>query len=437
MKDLKEQAKSIFFRTLNSLDLDNIIRERIKVENETLFIGAEQVPLSSFQEVILVGFGKASVRMGSVIEAILKDYFTRGLLVTNRRSNTKVKSQIIVAGHPLPNASSFRAGQEVVDLIRSCRSDSLIIFLISGGGSSLVEAPVSDEVTPEEIRELNRILINCGASIREINVLRKHLSMIKGGRLGLLTGGRHSIALYVSDVNEGDIRSIASNPLLPDEISLEDFYGIIEKYQLLADLPDFIYKAVIEKRVPQIPNADDLAGQSILPLLLLENKDALNAAARIAREDGFEVEIEFSQAEGDYREIADRLTRRVFDLRRAQPGRGICLLSGGEVSCPVQGDGLGGRNQEFVLYSAAQLALSGFEEAAVLSCGTDGIDGNSFATGAVADSEMIKNAERLGLVASDFLRRNDSHSFFQKMGGMVVSGPTENNVRDIRVLLAH
>ena len=436
MKDLKEAAKRIFLGTLNSLDLDTVIREKIKVENETLIVGLEQIPLSNFREVVLVGFGKASVRMGAVIEAIFSDYIKRGLLVTNRRSSSKVNSQVIVAGHPLPNANSFRAGQEVVDIVRSCGSDSFIIFLVSGGGSSLVEVPISDEVTPEAIKDLNRILINCGATIREINVLRKHLSRIKGGRLGLLARGCRCLALYVSDVNEEDLRSIASNPLLPDEVSLEEFYGIIEKYRLLADLPDFIYKAVINKLVPEIPKTWDEAGQAPLTLLLLESNDALHAAAERAKEDGYDVEIESSHAEGNYREIADRLIQRIVDLKRAQPNRCVCLISGGEVSCPVQGNGLGGRNQEFVLYSAAQLAVMGFEESAVLSCGTDGIDGNSFATGAVADPEMIRNAERLGLVVSEFLRRNDSHSFFQKMGGMVVSGPTENNVRDIRILLA-
>jgi glycerate-2-kinase len=436
MKDLKEAAKHIFLSTLNSLDLDTVMRERINVVDETLFVGAEPIALSDFKEVVLIGFGKASIRMGAVIEAMLKGRVKRGLLVTNRRSNTKLNSQVIVAGHPLPDANSFRAGKEICDLIRSCGSDSLILFLISGGGSSLVEVPVLAEVTPEEIKDLNQILINCGATIREINVIRKHLSLIKGGRLGQLASGCQCIALYVSDVNEGDLKSIASNPLLPEEIPLKGFYEIIEKYGLLAKLPDSIYKAVIDKRIPVVSKARDQVDQGFLPLLLLENRDALSAAARVAKENGYEIEIESGHSEGGYREIADRLINRLFELRKASLNKGVCLISGGEVSCPVQGDGLGGRNQEFVLYSASQLADSGFKEAAVLSCGTDGVDGNSFATGAVADSEMIGKAEELGLIVSEFLRRNDSHSFFQKMGGMVVSGPTENNVRDIRVLLA-
>ena len=436
MRDLKESAKHTFLRTLDTLELEAVIKSKVTVVEETLFVDGQPILLSSFSEIVLVGFGKASTKMGAVIEAIFKDYPKKGLLVTNRRPTAKVNSQVIVAGHPLPDENSFKAGEEILDIIRTCRKDSLILFLISGGGSSLVEAPILDEVTPEQIKELNRILVNCGATIAEINVVRKHLSRIKGGRLGLLARGCTYVALYVSDVNKGDLRSLASNPLLPDNATLEDFYGIIEKYGLLIDLPGPIKKAIIDRRIPQLPKSGGGEAQKSLCLLLLENEDALRVAGKVAKEQGYEVEIEFNQQEGGYREIADKLIARLLNLRQANPGRTICLISGGEVSCPVQGNGLGGRNQEFVLYSAEQLAISGFEDAAVLSCGTDGIDGNSIATGAVADPQMIRDAERLGLNVSRFLRTNDSHSFFQEMGGAIVSGPTENNVRDLRVMLA-
>jgi glycerate-2-kinase len=436
MKDLREAAKRIFLRTLELLDLERIIKERIEVVDGTLIIGGEQIPLSDHKEIVLIGFGKASIRMGAAVEAILKEHIIRGILVTNRRSSIKVKSRVVVAGHPIPNANSFNAGKEILEMVRSCEKDSLIMFLISGGGSSLVELPFSDEVKLEEIKDLNRILINCGATIGEINVLRKHLSLIKGGRLGFQARGCRSIALYVSDVNEDDLRSIASNPLLPDEASLEEFFRIIEKYNLLTALPYSIYRAVSEGRIPEVPKAWDREGQVAFPLLLLQNSDALEIAAKVAKERGFEVEIDYSQAEGDYRSVSENQIRLMSNLRNTRPNKSICLISGGEVSCPVQGQGSGGRNQEYVLYSASQLAISGIDEAAVFSCGTDGVDGNSFATGAVADPETIRNAERLGLSVSQYLRTNDSHSFFREMGGMVVSGPTENNVRDIRIMLA-
>jgi glycerate 2-kinase len=437
MKDPKEAAKSIYLRTVKSLDLETVIGEKVKVVDDTLIVGEEGINISLFREVVLIGLGKASIRMGAAIEKMLGNRIKRGILVTNRRSSIRVNSQVIVAGHPFPDANSFRAGNEILRIIRSCDSDSLMIFLISGGGSSLVELPLLDQVTTEDMKALNRVLINSGATIREINVLRKHLSLIKGGRLGFLARGRRCIALYVSDVNEGDLRSIASNPLLPDEVTREEFFHLIDKYKLLDKLPHPISRAIIDKQIPEIPGEWHMEGPAPQSLLLLENKDAIEMAVRRAREDGYVASGDPNQPEGDYRGIADNLINRLQDLRSKNPQARLCIISGGEVSCAVEGNGLGGRNQEFVLYSAAQLAISGIEATAVLSCGTDGIDGNSFATGAVADPQMIRNAERRGLDVKQFLRKNDSHSFFQEMGGMVVTGPTENNVRDIRVLLAH
>jgi glycerate-2-kinase len=436
MRDLKETAKRIYLRTMNCLDLETVIRARINVIDDYLIVDGAQVNLSSFKEVVLIGFGKASIRMGAAIETALGTQIKKGILVTNRRSNIRVISQVIVAGHPLPDANSLRAGEEILKIIRSCDSDSLIIFLISGGGSSLVEVPLLDQVTPEDVRALNQVLVSSGATIREINVLRKHLSLIKGGRLGFLSKECKSIALYLSDVNEGDLRSIASNPLLPDEVMREEFFYLIDKYKLLSKLPGSVSRAIIDNQIPDLPGDWQQGGQAPMCLLLLENKNAIEMAARMAGEEGYIVRIDSNEPEGNYQEVADNLIERLREFRRENPHERLCIISGGEVSCAVQGDGLGGRNQEFVLYSAAQLAISGLEATAVLSCGTDGVDGNSFATGAVADPEMIRNAKRRGLDVSQFLRTNDSHSFFQEMGGMVVTGPTENNVRDIKILLA-
>ncbi|HVG17591.1 MAG TPA: glycerate-2-kinase family protein, partial [Blastocatellia bacterium] len=275
MKDLKETAKRIYLRTITRLDVETVIREKIKVAGDRLVVGEEQLNLSSFKEVVLVGFGKASVRMGAALEKILGSRIKKGLLVTNRRSNIRVNSRVVVAGHPLPDANSFKAGKEILKLIRSCGGDSLIIFLVSGGGSSLVEVPLLDQVTTEDVKDLNRILVNSGATIREINVLRKHLSLIKGGRLGFEARGSRCIALYLSDVNEGDLRSIASNPLLPDEVTLEEFFDLIDKYNLIDKLPSQISRAIVDKQIPEIPRGWDQEVQTRICLLLLENKDAL------------------------------------------------------------------------------------------------------------------------------------------------------------------
>ena len=436
MKDLEEEAKSIFLQMLNRVDPASIIKERFIVEGDTLFIDEEPIRLSNYAEVILISFGKASASMGAIVEERLEAWITKGVLVANRRPRIKVKSEVIVAGHPLPDCNSLMAGRKIIDTLQACGEQSLIIFLISGGGSALVESPLFDEITLEDIKELNGILISCGASIQEINTVRKHLSEIKGGRLGFLTRNSKCIALYVSDVNNGDIKSIASNPLLPDDLTLEEFYQVIEKYGLLEKLPASISNLVRNKQIPHLPKwfiKDEYGHGNII---LAENRDALRIIAEIANRLGYEVKIDLNIVEGDYRKAAEELIRELSNFRQAHSDRGVCLISGGEVSCPVRGRGTGGRNQEFVLYTATRMASSGLENSVVLSCGTDGIDGNSLATGAVLSVNGIKLAKERNVDINSYFQTSDSNAFFLEFGGLVVTGPTGSNVRDIRIMLA-
>jgi glycerate-2-kinase len=428
--ELKREAVKIFLGALGAIDIRRRMRQEIKLEGSCLKVGHDRVDLSGYREIVAVGFGKASMKMGAALESILGDRITRGVLVTDRQHALKVKLEVVVGGHPLPDEGSLRAGKRVLELVSSCGSRSLMIFLISGGGSALVEAPIWDDVTLEDLQKINHILITCGANISEINTIRKYLSRTKGGRLGALAAAP-SVAIYVSDVNPGDLYSIASNPLLEDEASLEDFFSVLEKYDLLPRLPKSIAARIERGQLPELPKG---VPGPLASLLLLDNGDALRAAAEVARQRGFQPVIEWGFIEGPYRRIADALLGRLLELRRDLPDRPICLISGGEVSCPVRGDGIGGRNQEFVLYCAARMSDLDFP-AAVLSCGTDGIDGNSAAAGAVADQDTARLAARLGLSAADYLRRNDSNSFFKRVGGLIVTGPTGNNVRDVRLFL--
>jgi glycerate-2-kinase len=437
MLNLKEEAKTIFLDTLKRIDLTALIKSRLKVKGEVLSIDRDELDLSAFNEIVLVGMGKASLNMGAALERLLKGRIARGLLVTDSPHDVKVLSDVIVAGHPLPDANSLEAGDRIIEMVGSCGSRSLIIFLISGGGSALVESPLSPDVTLEDVRELNRLLVHCGASIREINVVRKHFSQIKGGRLGKLAARAQSIALYVSDVNSDDLRSVASNPLVEDDATLAEFFEILERFDLTRRLPGSIRRLIEESRVPELPKGDDRENNLLKSLLLLDNRDAMRAAAQVARERGYRVEIDFEHAEGKYQQVADELLLKLLSLQKAWPGEKVCLVSGGEVSCPVRGSGIGGRNQEFVLYCGAKLSGIGDRtKIAVLSCGTDGIDGNSNAAGATVTAETISAANAQGVKVTSYLEANDSHSFFKRFGGLVVTGPTGNNVRDIRVFLA-
>jgi len=432
--DLKKIAMELFLRTLESIEPHSIIKKSMRVDGSTLLIGKEEIALDDFSEVVLIGIGKASLSMGEAVEGILGPRFTRGILVTNRHAYTSVKSEVIVAGHPLPDRNSISAGKRIVELVRSCGAGSVIVFLISGGGSSLVEMPLSDSITLQDLRTMNQSLVNSGAPIAEMNVVRKSISRIKGGRLGQLAAKSRCIGLFISDVNPGDIRSIASNPLLPEH--LPDPREILRRFNLLDKLPPSVINAIDERESYRLLQDVEFS-RAPLSILLLDNSHAVESASEQARQLGFRVEVDAESIEGDYKTVANSLLARLLEMNKEFPGERVCLISGGEVSCVVHGEGIGGRNQEFVLYCAAQLAGSGINnDIAVLSCGTDGIDGNSGAAGAVADAQLVTTAMQHSADASSFIRANDSNSFFKKAGGLVVTGPSGNNVRDLRILMA-
>ncbi len=437
MTDLKETAKRVFLSALRAIEPESVIRQNLRVDGETLAFGAEKIQLDEFREIVLIGMGKASLKMGSAVEKLLSTRISRGILVTDRRSSISVRSEVVVGGHPLPDANSLIAGEKIIELVRSCGGDTLIVFLISGGGSALVEMPVSRSISLEDLRVTNQVLVGCGAPIREINLIRKSLSSIKGGNLGRLARNSKSVGLYISDVNPGDLSSIASNPLLPEKTRGEECLDIVNRFNLADRLPRSVRNVIRHGALKGLSDEGSDYGSRPFTVLLLDNSDAVEAAAEHARRLGFRVEAGTDLIEGDYRTVADQLANHLLYLKSSFPSERVCVVSGGEVSCAVRADGIGGRNQEFVLYSAALLGSLGIDGgAAVLSCGTDGVDGNSSAAGAVADSESVIEAARQGLDASIFISGNDSHSFFKKAGGLVVTGPTGNNVRDLRVLMA-
>lgn len=436
MPDLKELATQVFHDTLRAIEPGSKTKEKLHVDGDRLNFGGDQIALDRYSEVVLIGIGKASMKMGAAVEALLGDRITRGILVTNHRFQLDVRSEVVIAGHPLPDSESLRAGRQIVSLVQSCSADALIVFLISGGGSSLVELPISPDISLDDLRATTQLLISCGARINEINIVRKCLSRIKGGRLGDLARKSGRVALYLSDVNPGDIRSIASNPLLYESDSYGPFVAVMDKYKLMDRLPASIVRAINQGNMFRSDDAEQAQDENLVTALLMENADALSAAAGVARKLGFHVEVDSDLIEGDYESVADESIERLLKLH-SRVGRPVCRISGGEVSCPVRAKGIGGRNQEFVLYSAVRLAHLGIGNgAAVLSCGTDGIDGNSPAAGAVADGNLTERAAQLGDDPSVYIKANDSYTFFKKMGGLVVTGPTGNNVRDLRVWMA-
>jgi hydroxypyruvate reductase len=279
-------------------------------------------------------------------------------------------------------------------------------------------------------------LVGCGAVISEMNVVRRFLSAVKGGRLAAAAPRSRQISLYVSDVNSHDLSTVSSGLTLPGAATQTDFAGVIRRYCLLDKFPARV-SALIAGGLPDLPpaNAEDARRRS--HRLLLDNHKALLEAKRIAESDfGCAVEIAEDLVEGDVETMMLTHVERVVALRHGRPGKTACLLSGGEVVCPIRGDGQGGRNQEFTLRAAIHLHQRGLTDVVVLSAGTDGIDGNSPAAGAIADSDTIRRAEENGVSAERSLQNSDSFNFFHALGDAIITGPTGANVRDMRILTA-
>ena len=329
-----------------------------------------------------------------------------------------------LGGHPLPHEASLAAAQAAFGLLEEANEEQAnVIFLISGGGSALMEWPIAEDISLEDLRNANQILISCGARISEINSVRRAFSAVKGGELARRAPHAKLFTLIVSDTNPGDEASVASGPTLNAPVDAPSAIDVVEHYHLETVLPESIMNAVRRAK----PSSTPITGSHVV---LLDNRSALNAAAHKARELGYTSAI--------FDDICEQPIQEGCDLLLAsapQHEKPFCAISGGEFSCPVRGDGRGGRNFETALRCA--IGLDNLDrQCVVLSAGTDGIDGNSPAAGAIADATTLQRARNLNLDAEQYLARSDSYSFFEQLNDLIVTGPTGTNVRDLRLVLA-
>ena len=437
--DLRSVAIDIFQRTLAAIDVESVVRDQLRLVGETLMIGDERCNLGDYRRLIVLSIGKASVAMARAVENLLGDRITGGLVVTNALSGeAPARLPVLIGGHPLPNAISIEAAMRARELLsHNDAADTLVIFLISGGGSAIFESPIDPSLTLDDMQSVNRALVGCGAVIGEMNVIRRHLSAVKGGRLAEAAPRSRQISLIISDVNSDDLTSVASGPTLPGRSTLDDFHRLIEKYRLLGKFPPAVVALIGSADLRPMPQPGSDAAAMCSHHLLLDNRRALLEAKRIAEQShGLHVTIAEDLVEDDVEIMAIEHLRRLRALSDTHPGRTVCLLSGGEVICPVRGDGQGGRNQEFVLRAALHLHEVSLDQVAVLSAGTDGIDGKSPAAGAVADGSTIPRAFEKGLSPEAFLQNSDSFSFFDALNDALITGPTGNNVRDLRIMVS-
>ncbi len=436
-------AKDVFLKALSAVDPSKILKDRIRIENDRLLIktegNSEKVfDLNGVDKIFLVGTGKASSSMAQAIEEIFEDRITRGVITTKYGHLLPLKkTEIIEAGHPLPDRKGYEGAKKIQRLLKESGPKDLVIFLLSGGGSALLPFP-ADHIELKEKQEVTQLLLDCGADIKEINTIRKHISKMKGGWLAKWAYPSTVIGLILSDVVGDHLDVIGSGPTVPDPSTFEEAWEILKKYDLLNEIAPSIRRHLQlgrEGKAEETPKPQEAVFERVYNSLLGSNILALRAAKEEATALGFNTLILSSSIEGETREAARFHTAIAKEMiSSGNPiRRPACILSGGETTVTIKGKGLGGRNQEFVL--AGALEISGIEKVVLLSGGTDGTDGPTDATGAVADHTTVQRAKSMGLDPNFYLDNNDAYPFFQKLGDLLITGPTHTNVMDVRILL--
>jgi hydroxypyruvate reductase len=442
---MRALARQIFVSALAETSVEKSFEKHIEVSRRLLRVCEDLYDLNSFSRILVVAMGKAAYPMTQALRAQLGS-MASGILVAPSSPASEQQPMIegfrhFAGGHPLPNVESVRAAGAILSSLGSVTATgpALVIYLISGGASSMVEKPLDDEITLDDLVTTYGALVNCGAPIREINAIRKHLSAVKGGRMALAansaTGAEsvQQVSILVSDVPDAALDALASGPTMPDSTTTVQCYEIAHRYKLFDLFPVSVRELFEKKLLEETPKYDDGVFHNSRWWPILSNAVLQKAAAAQAALAGFAVEIDNTCDDWEYERAADYLLERLRKLRQGA-GR-VCLISGGEVAVRVpETRGAGGRNQQFAVYCARRIAA---EDITVLSAGSDGVDGVSPAAGAVADGTTVERAESRGRSADAALAGFNAYPFFEALGDAIVTGPTGNNVRDLRVLLGY
>ena len=445
--EARELLRSSFLDTLPALAVAPRLRQAVRLDGRTLLVAGNRYTLPqdhavNDRTVRVVSIGNAAVPMAHTLAEVLPGVRLRGVVAAPELPASPLEGfEYFAGGHPVPNEQSWRAAEAALSLLdlKNVADDDLVLFLISGGGSALLDKPLHPSVSLDDLQQLHHALVSCGAPIQDMNALRKHLSAVKGGRLAACASPASQFTLYVSDVPEHLPSAVASGPSMPDESTVEDCLRFARQYALLEKLagPRSNIRSLLESgSLAETPKPGDACFTRSRYHCLLSNSNAVSQCAQLLRSQGVRVEIENGCDGWEYRRAADYLLNQLGRLQRENPSRPSAIVSGGELptSVPPNSSGIGGRNQAFALHCALKIAGKRF---AVLSAGTDGIDGNSPAAGALADGSTTGRAAALKLDPEAFLHRSDSHSFFHKLGDAILTGPTATNVRDVRVVLAY
>ena len=428
---MKEIARHIFEHALRESSISDAFAQHVHCDRGVLRICEDLYDLNSYGRVFVISIGKAAHSMLIALHEQAGERF-EGIVASPVEPQFQVRGfRYFHGGHPLPNADSIRAAEAMLKSLNTLNEASLVIYLVSGGGSATAEKPADDEISLEDLIQTYQVLVHSGAPIGEINAIRKHLSAVKGGRLAQAAYPAQQVSISISDVPDNTPDALASGPTMPDSTSVEECHAIAAKYDLTKQFPPSVQDLFTRHALEETPKSDDPAFVRARWWTILSNSALLEAAKTEAERQGFTVEIDSSCDDWDYAKAADYLLQHLSELRQKEER--VCLLSGGELTVHVEHGGTGGRNQQFALYCAEKIAK---QNICVLSAGSDGIDGNSPAAGAMADGATVQRAKARGLDAATHLRAFNAYPLFEALGDTITTGPTGNNLRDLRIILA-
>ena len=473
LENLHTAATDIFTGALEACSIASAFDRRIKFEGNVMHrllpdgSGPAEIDLSSYKRIYIIALGKAA---GPMLETLLSRMPRRlgvhGICCSNQLPEKRSwRFRYFEGGHPLPNDDSFAGAHAALALLKKARKDTLVFFLISGGGSAIFDLPLDPRISLEDTRRFHELLLGCGAPINEINTLRKHFSAVKAGRLAMAAPEATKVSLLLPDVPLRTLDALSSGPTSPDHSTVEDARRLLDRYELWEDLPESINKFFSREDLPESPGnkswlppffarqlkpspnqARQVTSAAIMsgeePLfrdsvfeILLSSHDLVENARILAQKAGFHVAVDNSCDNWDYAEASRYLLSRFHALRAGH--KRFCLISGGEVTVTLNKlPGTGGRNQQFALACAQELANYPGEQLSLLSAGSDGIDGNTHAAGAIADTSTVNRALSFGFAPDDALRSFDACPLFTALGDLVMTGPTAHNLRDLRLFLS-
>ncbi len=436
---MRNEALDIFNASLKAVDPVNAVKRFLKKVDNKLIVKNISYDLNCFENIYLIGFGKAAAAMARGVEEVLGKDLKAGIVSVKYGHLDKVSSRIKIneAAHPVPDEAGMRGAKEIVDFLKQRNAKDLIICVISGGGSAILPLPV-EGISLAEKQATTKLLLACGADIKEINAIRKHISQVKGGQLARMTQPATLITLILSDVIGDPLDSIASGPAAPDQSTFNDCWKVLQKYNLLGKIPAAVerhLKLGVDNLISDTPKAGDGAFLKTHNIIVGSNWEAVAAARDHAQNLGYKTIVLSTFVEGETKDVARVHAAIAKEVNKTgnPVNKPACIISGGETTVTIRGNGLGGRNQEFVL--AAAMDIHGMENMVVLSAGTDGTDGPTDAAGAIADGETIDRANQLKLDSLKFLQNNDSYHYFEKLNDLIKTGPTNTNVMDIRIIL--